>query len=42
MQLEREVFNLNKAISKTVEDYTIQIQNVSSNVKLLYDSKSRG
>jgi len=39
MQLRKEVFNLNKAISKTVEDYTIQIQDVSSNVKLLYDSR---
>ena len=39
MQLRKEVFNLNKAISKTVEDFTIQIQDVSSNVKLLYDSR---
>jgi signal transduction histidine kinase len=39
MQLRKEVFNLNKAISKTVEDYTIQIQDVSSNVKILYDSR---
>ena len=39
MQLRKEVFNLNKTISKTVEDYTIQIQDVSSNVKLLYDSR---